>query len=139
MRKNLVVTVMSVMMLFLTSEFCFAGNGAGPGDRSGPTHSITCGGETATGMVVSLLPGSGMELQDGTTIFGIGPKRYWDILEVDRPEPGDEVAVTFCTVDTMDGSSFDVAQVITIDQVTVELRGEDGLPLWGRRGVDMTF
>ena len=139
MRKNLVVTVLSVMMLFLASAFCFAGNGAEAGDRSGLTHSITCGGETAAGVVVSLLPGSGMEFEDGTTIFGIGPKRYWDVLEVDRPEPGDEVAVTFCTVDTMDGSSFNVAQVITIDQVTVELRGEDGLPLWGRRGVGMTF
>ncbi len=46
------------------------------------------------GTVVSIGSGTGMVIataEDNATVYGIGPVRYWDSLDVDRPAVGDVV------------------------------------------------
>lgn len=67
--------------------------------------------------------------------YGIGPYRYWDSLEIDRPVVGDVVTVSGMEVD-FNGTLRIVAMSIAVDgQTIVQLReacvgGTGGLPLW---------
>jgi hypothetical protein len=111
------------------------GNGYGYGNGNGPIHNILEGTPfTYSGTVVSIdSRGSGMVIatSDGNiTVYGLGPQYYWDNLETDRPDIGEQVVVNGYTVD-YNGTPRNILTTIEIDGVTVQLRdSETGLPLW---------
>ncbi len=122
-----------------------AGAGQGQGNRNGndgtattgtmPTD-ICAGDEIIVGTVTDAVQFSGTGLQLDTdegmiTVYGIGPLRYWDAIEVDRPTVGEEVTVDARQVVFSDGSEKTIAVSLTIGEDSVELRdAETCIPLW---------
>jgi hypothetical protein len=145
-RKSLMAILMA-LVLVLGAGLALAGQaqnrpGYGPGNQLGPVHDILSGTPfTYTGDVVSLSePGQGMVIATETenvTIYGLGPIRYWQSLDVARPAVGETVTVEGYTVD-YNGVLRNIAMSMTIGGQTVQLRDPStGLPLWsGRRGSD---
>ena len=134
MRKKFVGAVVVLMVVFLSAGLDLAGNGKGPGNGTGPIHDILSGTPFEyTGDVVSLVPGAGMLIatdQGNVTIYGIGPVRYWEREEVERPAVGESVTVHGYTVD-YSGVDRNIAMSITVGEQTIELRDpESGIPLW---------
>ncbi|MDZ7700111.1 MAG: hypothetical protein U5R49_25350 [Deltaproteobacteria bacterium] len=139
MKKILTSSMIAVMVVFLSVGFALAGygqggNGTGAGDGTGPVHDIYSGVPfTYTGDVSGMVPGQGWVIDIGeedVTIFGIGPIRYWESLEVDRPAVGDTITVSGYAVD-YNGVIRNIATTILIGDATVDLRdSETGAPLW---------
>ena len=137
MKKAIRGGVMILMVLFLSMGMAWAGNGGGAGDGTGPIHDIYAGTPFEyTGDVVECL-GDGMLISTASgnvTVYGIGPVRYWDTLDVIRPVAGDTVTVTGFAVD-YNGDFRNIAVTIVIDGVTVPLRDAvTGAPLWRQGG-----
>ena len=113
-----------------------AGFGMGPGNGTGPVMNIYDGTPvTISGIVTNLgTRGQGMSIDTGTevvTIYGIGPVRYWEKLNVARPQIGESVEVQGYKVTFSDGSSKIIATTIKIDGSEIQLRAPDtGAPLW---------
>ena len=131
-----------LMVFFLSAGLGFAGNGKGSGNGSGngtgPIHDILAGEPFVySGDVIGCTQGQGIEIatdtetEDGNVvIYGIGPVRYWDSLEVIRPDVGDTIEVSGYVVD-YNGEFRNIAMEITIDGTIVQLRdSETGVPLW---------
>ncbi|MDQ7032758.1 MAG: hypothetical protein Q9M37_08630 [Desulfonauticus sp.] len=75
----------------------------------------------------------GLKIDTGeevVTVYGIGPVWYWDKEEVAYPTVGEDVEVDGYEVNFSDGSTRIVATKITIGGQTIELRDDDGRPLW---------
>jgi hypothetical protein len=82
-----------------------------------------------------LYSGQGIKIDIGNdevmTVYGIGPIRYWDGLEVARPAIGDGVTIEAREVIFSDGSIKNIATSITFESgETIELRDENCLPNW---------
>ncbi len=113
-----------------------AGFGMGPGNGTGPVINIYDGTPvTVSGIVTSLgTQGQGMSIDTGTevvTIYGIGPVRYWAMLDVARPQIGESVEVQGYKVTFSDGTSKIIATTININGSEIQLRDPDsGVPLW---------
>ena len=138
MKKGLAGSLIVLMVLFLSVGLGLAGKGRGAGhgigDGLGPIHDIFAGTPfTYTGSVVSLVPGQGLVLaveNENVTIYGIGPVRYWNSLDVARPAVGESITVDGYAVD-YNGEVRNIAMSITIGEDTVQLRDPNtGLPLW---------
>jgi len=144
MKRVLTGSMLGVLALFLSVGWCLAGNGKGGGQGGigyGTGVSIVCSGTPVefTGVVSDVsYAGSGMEVttDDGSVVmvYGIGPYRYWDLLEIDRPAVGDVVTVLGMEVD-FNGALRIVAMSITVGDQTAQLReacvdGTGGQPLW---------
>ena len=138
MKKALTGSVILLLVLFLSAGLGMAGNGKGSGqgvgDGTGPIHNIFDGTSfTVTGDVITAVAGQGLELattEGNVIIYGIGPVRYWDSLEVLHPCVGDTLTVTGYTVNYND-EVRNIAVTITIGDDIVELRDpETGAPLW---------
>lgn len=103
---------------------------------------------TITGLVVEApYAGSGLvvdtESDDGlmTTVYGIGPQWYWDLLGYSKPEVGEVVIIDALQITLSDGTVRIIATTITIpgveegdEDIVVQLRDEDGRPLWRQVG-----
>ncbi|MCP5108234.1 MAG: hypothetical protein GY950_32915 [bacterium] len=85
---------------------------------------IECG-VNGSGLVVSTENGD-------LTVTGLGPVRYWNSLGVAKPVVGDTVSGNGYTVD-YNGVVRNVLADITVNGIMVDLRDDDGKPLW--RGV----
>ncbi len=162
MKKSLAGSVIVLLVFFLSMGLGFAGNGNGAGDGSGPINSDGLdpagngkgGGNGAgdgTGPIHDIFAGTsftyygeviecqgdGMVIATETenvTVYGIGPVRYWDDLELIRPVTGDIVTVSGYAVD-YNGVSRNIAVTITVGGVEVPLRDlETGVPLWRQAG-----
>lgn len=141
MKKALTGSVIALLVLFLSAGLGLAGNGKGSGqgagDGTGPIHNIFEGTDFSfTGDVITVDARQGLLLATASgnvTIYGIGPARYWESLDIDgidHPCVGDTLTVDGYTVD-YNGEVRNIAVTITIDGVTVELRDPDtGAPLW---------
>jgi hypothetical protein len=137
MKKSITGSMVVLLVLFLSVGLGLAANGSGAGDGSGPIHDIYAGTPfTYAGDVFECL-GDGMLISTANgnvTVFGIGPVRYWDSLEVIRPVAGDTVTVTGYTVD-YNGDFRNIAVTVTIGDKTVPLRDAvTGAPLWRQGG-----
>lgn len=88
-----------------------------------------------------LSSGQGIQVDTGSelvTIYGIGPIRFWDSLDVARPTIGDNVTIDAREVTFSDVSTKIIAISITFnfidsdDDITIELRDEGNycLPNW---------
>lgn len=136
--KNMVTRL--VLLLALTvfgAGIGWAANGAE--DGSGPIHDIFSGTPfDYSGTVVGCVKGEGLLLDadnvdEDILISGVGPQYFWEAIGVERPKKGDYIRVVGFTVEF----EFDdevmlvnIATEITIGDVVVSLRDEDGYPLW---------
>jgi len=111
------------------------GNGNGAGDGSGPIHNILDGTPfTFSGTVLSIgYQGDGMVIAtaDGNvTVQGLGPQRYWDSLDIDKPDLGEQIVAYGYTV-VYNDSTLNVLTRVEFNGVAVDLRdSETGVPLW---------
>ncbi len=136
MKKKLMVFAVAAVFLVTLAGVAMAGQGQGngAGDGTGPIHDIFAGTPFAySGAVVEFIAGDGMVIAtDGgdVVIYGIGPARYWDSLEVARPAVGEDVSVEGYAVD-YNGEIRNIAVTITVGGQTIPLRDPaTGLPLW---------
>lgn len=126
-----IVTILAVIIL--GAGLSFAGNGKGPGNGTGPIHQITSP-FTYTGTVLDLTAGEGLLLltTDGeeVTIYGIGPVRYWEAQDIDRPAVGEVITVSGYVV-SLNGVERNIASAITTaDGTPITLRDDNGKPVW---------
>lgn len=148
-----IAAVACVVVMGLMGSQAMAGNGYGTGKGVNAPKIGTgmfvdiCAAEdfTVEGTVseAELYYEQGIKIDDGdavTTVYGIGPLRYWDSLEeVGRPAVGDNVVIVARKVVFSDGSTKNIAMSITFTETgeAVELRDENCLPIW--RGGNGTF
>ncbi|EFK06654.1 conserved hypothetical protein [delta proteobacterium NaphS2] len=135
MKKILTGSMIVLMVLFLSAGLGLAGNGNGVGGGTGPINNILLG-EPFDYLEVEVMDivSSGafvVDTADGEiTIYGIGPDRYWESLEVYKPIETEIISVIGYVV-VYDGDERHIATSITVGDVTVKLRDlETGLPLW---------
>lgn len=134
--KKGISIILLVFALFGAPVISSAGNGLGPGDGTGQVINIYDGTPVnVSGIVTSLgTQGQGMSIDTGTevvTVFGIGPVRYWDVLDVARPQIGESVEVQGYEVTFSDGTSKIIATTINVNGSEIQLRdSESGTPLW---------
>lgn len=76
-----------------------------------------------------------------TTVYGIGPQWYWDLLGVSKPDVGEELEIEALKITLSDGSVRIIATSITIlgdggevEDIVIPLRDEDGRPMWRQVG-----
>jgi len=125
-----IVTILAVVIL--GAGLSFAGNGKGPGNGTGPIHQVISE-FTYTGVVLDLTAGEGLVLatdEGDFTIFGIGPVRYWEAQDIDRPAVGEEITVTGYVVSLNGIERYLASAITTADGTTITLRDDDGKPLW---------
>lgn len=139
-----------VFSLCLVGNQAMAGNNYGMGKASGGVShegrglglyaDICAGQEIVIEGIVSeaeFYTGQGIKIDVGDdvkTVYGIGPLRYWDSLDISRPVVGDYVVVTAREVAFSDGTIKNIAISIAFDTgVVVDLRDENCIPNW-RRG-----
>lgn len=103
MRKTIKGGGVALMALLMCWTAAVAGNGYRWADKGAQVRtgiSVVCSGTPVevTGIVSDVNDaGSGMEVAtaDGAVmVYGIGPYRYWDSLDVDRPAVGDTVTLS---------------------------------------------
>ena len=140
MKKFLTGGMIVMMVLFLSAGLGLAGNGNGVGGGTGPINDILSG-ETFdySGNVMEILADGGFVVKTENdvyvTIYGIGPVKFWESIDIARPAVGDLVTVSGYTVD-YDGVDRNIAFTIQVgEEDPVELRdSETGLPLWRKAG-----
>jgi len=135
MNKKVTLTTVTVLMvLVMSTGWGLAMNGNGAGNNSGPIHDIFSGTPFAyTGVIIDCVPGEGviMSVEDvgEVIVYGIGPATYWQEQDVARPAVGEEITAVGYTV-VCDSVSLNIATQILVGEVWVDLRDEDGMPLW---------
>lgn len=88
--------------------------------------------------------GSGIQIDtDGgiVTVYGKGPVWYWDQQDVALPEVGEWVSIQAYEITFSDGTTKLVAMSIDIgdeEVVHIDLRDEDGTPLWRQHGKNIS-
>jgi hypothetical protein len=132
-KKITLTTVTVLMVLVMSTGWGLAMNGNGAGDGSGPIHDIFSGTPFEyTGLIIACVPGEGVTISvDGEpeVIYGIGPASYWEEQGLARPAVGEEITVIGYTV-VCDSVSLNIATKVLVGEVWVDLRDEDGMPLW---------
>jgi hypothetical protein len=132
MKKLSVVIALLFVMVSLTA---YAGNGD---CGKGKGKNLVCLTDLSTteigGKVSDIGHHDGLVVDTGSklvTIYGIGPEWYWDANDMDWPDIGDSISVSYYTVSFSDGTTRFVAQSITIGSDTIKLRDPNtGCPLW---------
>ena len=133
-KKATLTAVTVLMVLVLSTGWGLAINGKGAGDGSGPIHDIFSGIPFAyTGVIIDCVPGEGVIISvEGlgkVIVYGIGPASYWEELGVARPAVGETITVEGYTV-VCDSVSLNIATNISGEGYEVDLRDQDGMPLW---------
>lgn len=88
--------------------------------------------------------GSGIQIDTGdeiVSVYGIGPAWYWEEQGVAFPADGESVTVYAYEITYSDGTTKLVADSITFGDeeiVTIDLRDDDGTPLWRQSGKNMS-
>lgn len=100
--------------------------------RSGTPCVLSGTSFEVTGTVASFERGSGLVIStpssERITIYGIGPERFWDEVEIDYPSVGEAIEATVYTCPSTDRN---IALNITIGGETLQLRDPvTGRPLW---------
>jgi hypothetical protein len=137
MKKLALNVLMIVAVVVFGANVGMAGHGKGQGDGTGPIHDIVSHFKYS-GTVVSLIRGEGLLLattkSGNVKVYGLGPYRYWDSLDIDRPVVGDSITVEGAVV-SYNGVERNIAYSITTSDGKIDLRDADGRPLWkGKAG-----
>lgn len=91
---------------------------------------------TGTGVVVSCCDGQGLIVKIGdelVKLVGLGPVWFWNALNYERPEVGDEVTVWWNVVQCKNIEQNVLAALdynVTDTIPALELRDADNVPLW---------
>lgn len=139
-RKSLITLYLTAVLFLIAAPSAFAGHGQGSMDGTGPVINITDGTPVQVAGIVADIgtPGAGMAVDTGTeiiSVFGIGPVRFWDSLNIARPQIGEQVVVNGYEVTLSDGSTRIIATDITVNDTTISLRDADtGTPAWRGTG-----
>ncbi|MBC2714374.1 MAG: hypothetical protein HF978_03610 [Desulfobacteraceae bacterium] len=138
--KSVVIVTFTALSLFIMTPAVFAGNSKGhsqgPGDGTGPVHSIIDGVPVEiTGIVTSIgTRGNGISVDTGVeivTVYGLGPLFFWDAAGIAKPEIGEEIVVNGYEIAISDGSYRIIAGSVIIGGEELILRDpESGAPLW---------
>ncbi len=137
----IMLTVMAILVLPVMAQNNNGGNGnggsgnGGNGNNGTNVYDILAGTPFSFSGTVSMtgIAGDGLIIDGSLTVTGLGPIRYWDSLNVEKPVVGDMVSGNGYTVD-YDGIVQNVLTDITVNGSTVELRDTEGLPLWRGSG-----
>jgi hypothetical protein len=81
--------------------------------------------------------GQGLTVDTGdelVTVYGLGPQWYWDLLGVDKPDVGETVEIEAVKVTFSDNTEKIIAISVAMGDDMVELRDENGRPLWRCKG-----
>jgi hypothetical protein len=129
------IPIMIVLLLMMVSLTAYAGNGkCGPGKGKTDVCLTDLSTTEIAGTVSDIGHHDGLVVDTGSklvNIYGIGPEWYWDTNNMDWPDVGDSIKVSYYTVSFSDGTTRYVAQSITIDSGKIELRDiKTGCPLW---------
>ena len=138
--KNIATRLLVLLALTLFGTgISFAAEGNGAADGTGPIHDFTaCTEVLYTGTVLSCVQYDGLLLEvseelEPVLISGLGPKSYWEEMEVERPAIDDVITANVCPVE-IDGVTVNIAMSISYadgeDVISILLRDEDGDPLW---------
>ena len=105
---------------------------------------VDVGDETViTGVLYECEPGGGFQVdtsEEIIAIYGMGPVSYWEDEGVEFPQVGEEVTIWAVVITFSDDTEKLVAQSVDVDGdgvADIELRAEDGTPLWRQRGKGM--
>lgn len=128
MKKTIVIALTLIFALFAGNLWA-AGNGAAMKDGSMLDIDLSTAVVYSGFVADAGASGSGLTLDSGDTIYGMGPLAYWDSLGVIKPVIGDQVLVEAVAVTFSDGSTRLIAVSVEIDGEVVLLRTEDG-PAW---------
>ena len=134
--QGMTITIFTLVLIMVAAGAVWAGRGMGPADGTGPVTNIFDGEAVEiSGTVASVgLFGQGCQIDTGTevvTVYGLGPIRFWNSLEIDRPSVGEAVTIEGYEVTFSDGSTKIIAFSVIVAGENVVLRdGETGTPLW---------
>lgn len=113
------------------------GQRQGLADGSGPMVSIYDGVPTTVDGVVSALPAigdPGLKVDTGAeeniTVYGTGSSMVWEALGYAPLTVGEEVSIDAYEVTFSDASTKLIAVAVTAGDQTVELRDDEGRPVW---------
>ena len=93
-----------------------------------------------TGIFYECQAGEGFKVDTGEeiiSIYGMGPASYWESVEVEFPQVGELVTIWAFEITFSDGTTKLVAKEVDLGadgSVDIELRDDDGTPLWRQRG-----
>ena len=142
--KKIALTFLVVMVVMAGSLPVSAGQGRGQAmgqrqglaDGSGPMVSIYDGVSVKVDGVVSALPvigDPGLKVDTGTeiiTIYGTGSSMVWETLGYEPLTVDEKVSIDAYEVTFSDASTKLIAVAVTAGDQTVELRDDDGRPVW---------
>jgi hypothetical protein len=131
MRNRVSILMALAFLLVALSTVAFAGKNAGPCEDCTPLHEVIDSFTYEDVEVVTYpVEGGGIEVavdSQNIVIYGLGPSWYWD--GIDKPNVGELIDITGYIVD-YNGVERYIATSITVGEETIELRDEDGHPLW---------
>ncbi len=136
MKKRISLIALALVFGLFCTTLTWAGNGGkGVGAKDGSMLNLDLSDTiTVAGTVVSSGDvGSGLTVDEGngviTTVYGMGPLSFWEILKVAKPTVGEDVAIDALSVTFSDNSTRLIAVSLTIDDTFITLRTDDG-PAW---------
>jgi hypothetical protein len=109
------------------------------GSALGPCMLIVNGEPVTVSGTVYAVPyaGQGLTVDTGeglVTVYGIGPQWYWDLLGIDKPDVGETVEIEAIKMTFVDKTEKIIVLSVAIGDDAVELRDENGRPLWRGKG-----
>lgn len=140
--KKITLTFLVVMVVTAGTLPVSAGQGQALGQRqgladgSGPMVSIYDGVPVTVVGTVSALPAigdPGLKVDTGSeiiTVYGTGSSMVWEALGYEPLTVGEGVSIAAYEVTFSDGSSKLIAASVTAGGQMVELRDDDGRPVW---------
>ena len=133
MKKRISLITLALVFGLICTSLTWAGRGMGMRDGSMLNLDLTNTVTIAGTVVSSGVAGAGLTVDEGngiiTTVYGMGPLKFWESLEVAKPTVGESVAIDALTVTFSDGSTRLIAVSLTIDDTFITLRTDDG-PAW---------
>jgi hypothetical protein len=141
MKRGMGVFFAVVVLALISPILAIGGNGKGVMDGTGPApkNDVLEGVPFSySGVVMGCNDNQGLVLyvteaeeSFSVAVSGIGPQRYWDLKDMEKPCAGDKITVTGYTI-TRDDLELNIAfKIIFEDGSEIELRDPvTGLPLW---------
>jgi hypothetical protein len=133
LRKDLEIIIFSIVVFFLIVGLDFNYVAADEKVKSSKDASENLPTPiTIEGTVLKYIP-NGIIINRGDVreiVLGLGPDRYWDAAQCEKPQAGEFVKVKALDYE-ISGQSLLIFQSISYDNKTITLRDpSDGHPLW---------
>ncbi len=141
MVRKLVMVMMIVSLGVFANGLVMAGKGGG---MMGSCRHFAMAGTLATADMVTItgivqdyaMPGIVIDTDKGeVTVYGLGPAWFWVSAGVDKPSVGEEVSVDAYEITFSNGTTRLIASSITVGDQTIQLRDDDGTPVWRNKEI----